>query len=102
MTALSFSMRYRNSYDTQGVHAFNDVQHKSLASGKFKFDKASKYFIDFGASSGRYFNWSYASISGLDSKQGASNAFVTYTHQRQVIVLNASRNFHSRIQTQAA
>jgi hypothetical protein len=87
--ALSFSMRYRNSYDTQGIHAFNNGQQKSLVSGKFKFDKDGKYFVGFRASSGRYFNWSYASFTGLDYKQGAAAAFNAYTPQRQDVVLNA-------------
>jgi hypothetical protein len=88
LDAMSFSMRYRNSYDTQGVHAFNNGQQKTLLAGKFKFDKDGKYFVGFRASSGRYFNWSYANFTGLDYRDGASNAFNAYTPQRQAIVLN--------------
>jgi hypothetical protein len=89
LDAMSFSLRYRNSFDTDGVHGFDDVQQKSIVSGKFKFDKDGKYFVGFRASSGRYFNWSYADISGLDYKQAASSAYAGYTPQRQALVLNA-------------
>ncbi len=66
---LSFGMRYRNSASTLGMRDFDSVQEKSLASGKFKFDKEGKYGVHFRASSGRYFNWSYATIGGVNFTQ---------------------------------
>lgn len=66
MDALSFTMRYRNTFDTNGVRLFDNIQQRSLVSGKFKFDKEGKYFVGFRASSGKYFNWSFSNFSGLD------------------------------------
>lgn len=66
LDALNFSIRYRNSFDTDGSHIFDDIQQRSLVSGKFKLDKQGKYFIGFRATSGRYFNWSYANFSGTN------------------------------------
>ncbi len=84
--ALSFSMRYRSSFDTDGVRVFDNIQQRSLVSGKLKLDRQGKYFIGFRATSGRYFNWSYASFSGLDYSQAVNRttAHVTPQHSYQV------------------
>jgi hypothetical protein len=87
--ALSFSIRYRNSFDTDGVHVFDDYQQRSLFSGKVKLDKQGKYFIGFRAESGRYFNWSYASFSGLNYGQAVNNAVAAMSPQRQAVLYAA-------------
>jgi hypothetical protein len=61
---LSASIRYRNVQDTIGVHTFDYGQHRELAQGRFKLDREGKYSINFRASSGRSFNWSYADAIG--------------------------------------
>jgi hypothetical protein len=89
LDALSFSLRCRNSDDTQGTHAFNDLQQRVWSAADSNFDKEGKYVVEFRAESGRYFNWSYANISGLSYKDSANAAFDAYTPQRQALVLNA-------------
>lgn len=64
VNALSFSMRYRNMFDENDYHLFQFGQQRSLASGRFKFDREGKYSVNFRASSGRYFNWGYADVAG--------------------------------------
>lgn len=74
---MSFSSRYRNSAATNGNHVFNGGQQRSLISGKFKFDREGKYFIGFRASSGRYFNWAYASMAGTHFGNGNAPLSIT-------------------------
>lgn len=89
LDAASFTLRYRNSFDTDGVHIFDDIQQKSLLSGKFKFDKKGHYFVGFRADSGRYFNWSFANISGRDYDQAATQATDRLDTQRLYALLTA-------------
>jgi hypothetical protein len=83
LDAASFSIRYRNSFDTDGQHIFDNAQQRSLLAGKLKLDRDGKYFIGFRAASGRYFNWSYANFSGLDYGSAANKAFLFETPQKQ-------------------
>ena len=87
--ALSFTMRYRNSFDTNGQKVFDNIQQRTLASGKLKLDKEGKYFIGFRAASGRYFNWSFADFSGLDYKQAANTDFAHLNVQKYYANLTA-------------
>jgi hypothetical protein len=89
LDAANFSVRYRNSFATDGVHVFDDWQQRSLLGGKFKLDKDGKYFIGFRASSGRYFNWSYANFSGLDYKQASTAAVTAMSPLQQASVYAA-------------
>ena len=90
LDAMNFSIRYRNSFDTDGVHIFDDAQQRSLLAGKFKLDKDGKYFIGFRASSGHYFNWSYANFAGTDYKDVVLNTAVTsMSLAREEVLLGA-------------
>ena len=64
INTMSFSLRYRNSADTDGWHLFEFGQQRSLLDGRFKLDKDGRYSINFHMSSGRYFNWAYADEIG--------------------------------------
>jgi hypothetical protein len=86
--SLSFSIRYRNSDSTSGSRNFDSGQEKMLAAGKFKLDKDGKYFIGFRASSGRYFNWSFSTFSGVNfddtvSKSSPASLFEVITLIRE-------------------
>jgi hypothetical protein len=89
LDAANFSVRYRNSFGTDGVHVFDDWQERSVLGGKFKFDKDGKYFVGFRASSGRYFNWSYANFSGLDYRQAATAAVAAMSPLQQATLYSA-------------
>ncbi len=64
LTTLSHSQRYRSSTNQGGWHQFEDGQQRSMIAGSIKLDAAAHYRIGFRASSGRYFNWSYADYAG--------------------------------------
>jgi hypothetical protein len=64
LDALSHSERYRDAFPTGGIHIWENAQQRSLIAGKFKFDPEGRYTIGFRASSGGYFNWSFASYTG--------------------------------------
>jgi hypothetical protein len=64
LTAFSHSERYRNAFATGGQHDFDNAQQRSLIAGAIKLDADGRYRIGFRASSGRYFNWAYASYTG--------------------------------------
>ena len=89
LDAASFSIRYRNSFDTNGTHIFDDFQQRSLLSGEFKLDRQGKYFIGFRAESGRYFNWSYASIAGSDYGQAIDTAIAHLSVPRELALFTA-------------
>ena len=89
LDAASFTIRYRNSFDTDGSHIFDNVQQRSLLAGKLKLDKEGKYFVGFRATSGRYFNWSFANISGLDYSSAVSTSFAHLSPQRQYAAISA-------------
>lgn len=82
LDAASFTIRYRNSFDTDGSRIFDDIQQRSLLAGKLKFDKDGKYFVGFRAESGRYFNWSFANFSGIGYGTAVTNAFYSQNPQR--------------------
>ena len=89
LDAASFSLRYRDSYDTTGYRIFQNYQQRSLLAGKFKFDKDGKYAIGFRAESGRYFNWGYANFAGGDYKTMTLNAVYHFPPQRGLAVYEA-------------
>ena len=89
LDAASFTLRYRNSFDTDGAKIFDDIQQKSLLAGKLKLDKQGKYFIGFRAESGRYFNWSFANISGTDYSSAVTQAVNYINPQRLALDLQA-------------
>ncbi len=96
MKNVSFSLRYRNVADTEGTHEYEQGSQRSILDGKFKFDAAEKYSINFHISSGHYFDWAYADFAGggLDKAisktevgmqpgdlQNLQSAFVLYPDQ---------------------
>jgi hypothetical protein len=89
VNALSFTMRYRNSFDTDGGKVFDNIQQRNLIAGKLKLDKEGKYFVGFRAESGRYFNWSYGNFSGLDYKTALYANFYNTSPQHIGVVLSA-------------
>lgn len=64
LTTLTHSERFRNQYGDDGYHYFENGQQRSIAAGKFKFDKNANYTIGFRASTGRTFNWAYGDYAG--------------------------------------
>jgi len=64
LDTLSYSIRYRSTKNWHGRDLFDFGQDRYIADGRFKFDEAGKYSINFHASSGRYFNWAYADLIG--------------------------------------
>lgn len=66
LTEMSESQRFRRSYDENDADLFANGQQRTALSGHLKLDKDGKYFIGFRATSGRYFNWSYADYIGHD------------------------------------
>lgn len=64
VTEMSGSLRYRSTANTNGVHMFENGQHREMLTGRVKLDADGKYSIHFHASSGRYFNWAYADVIG--------------------------------------
>ena len=64
LKALTYSLRYRNTVNVDGRRLFEFGQQRYVADGRFKFDAKGHYTIDFHASTGRYFNWSYADLIG--------------------------------------
>ena len=61
---LSNVERYRNSYNQGGFHSFEAGQERNLVEARIKLDPEAHYFIGVRASSGRYFNWSFAEFAG--------------------------------------
>lgn len=64
LETLSHSERYRDTIVTGGTHIWENAQERSLIIGKIKLDEEGRYTIGFRASSGRYFNWAFASYTG--------------------------------------
>ena len=91
VNALSFSMRYRNQFDEDSYHIFNFGQERTLADGRFKFDREGKYAIAFHASSGRYFNWAYADVAG-GSEADQNSGLIRHFTRAQLLTLAAYRN----------
>lgn len=75
LSNFSHSERYRNQYGDDGAHYFEDGQQQSLISGRIKLDADERYAIDFRASSGRTFNWSYADYAGRGFKASLNNPY---------------------------
>lgn len=71
---FDFSARYKNVVDSDGAHEFSNGQQRGVIDGKFKFDEQGKYGIDFHASSGKTFNWSYADFIGGGNQQAVAFA----------------------------
>jgi len=89
LTEMSESQRYRNSYDENGARLFADGQQRTVVSGHFKFDEQGRYFIGFRASSGRYFNWSYADYIGHDYLHYAGLSLNHFTPAEYTAFFNA-------------
>ena len=73
LETFSHSQRFRSAFQTGhqpgaiqqgGFRLFEDGQQRNLIAGGIKIDPKAKYTINFRASSGRYFNWSYADYAG--------------------------------------
>lgn len=71
LNTLTYSARYRSTFDNLGSRSFEQGQQRIIADGKFKFDEQGRYGLGFHASSGRYFNWAYAEFIG-----GGQHAFL--------------------------
>lgn len=74
VNALTYSNRYRSTFDSDGAHTFSQGQQRMIADGKFKFDEQGHYGLGFHMSSGRYFNWAYAEYMGGGMHQFVANA----------------------------
>ncbi len=79
LKTLNYSARYRATKNWHGRDLFDFAQHRYIADGRLKLDADAKYTIDFHASTGRYFNWSYADLIGGQYKDSvvAARAFKT-------------------------
>jgi hypothetical protein len=79
LKALDYSARYRATKNWHGRDLFDFGQEKYVADGLLKLDANAKYTIHFHASTGRYFNWSYADLIGGQYKDSvvAARAFKT-------------------------
>ncbi len=64
LSQLSFSGRYRETKDDDGVQLFNFAQERTMAEGNLKLDNKAKYQVHFRVSSGKFFNWSYVDLNG--------------------------------------
>ena len=51
MKTATFSLRYRNVADTDGLHEYEQGSQRTIADGKFKFDAEGKYSLAFHLSS---------------------------------------------------
>ena len=76
---LSMSLRWRSEQSHEGFHYFDNGQQRSLADGRFKFDKDGKYAVHFHLSSGHTFNWAYSDVIGRDYEDGVAHAFGYFT-----------------------
>lgn len=79
LTEMSESQRYRRSYDENDSDLFNNAQERTALSGHVKLDKKGDYFIGFRATSGRFFNWSYADYMGHDFLYFAGKSINNFT-----------------------
>ena len=79
LKTLSYSSRYRNTTNLHGRRLFQFGQERYVAEGRLKLDEKGRYSINFHASSGRYFNWSYADLIGGQYKDSvvAARAYKT-------------------------
>jgi hypothetical protein len=72
LNTMSYSARYRSTFDNLGSRSFEQGQQRIIADGKFKFDEQGRYGVGFHLSSGRYFNWAFADFIG-----GGQHEFIT-------------------------
>ncbi len=82
LQTLAHSQRYRNAYNQGGLHLYEEGQERSLAAGRFKFDRNADYTIGFRASTGHYINWSYSDYAGESHVERVANKQIlqaTYT-----------------------
>jgi hypothetical protein len=79
LKSLSYSGRYRSTTNWHGRHLFEFGQQRYVAAGRIKLDRPGRYSVNFHASSGRYFNWSYADLVGGQYKDSvvAARAYKT-------------------------
>jgi hypothetical protein len=56
----TISFRYRTFVDSFEIRPYNQLQHREIVNGRFKFDAAGRYSINAHLSSGYFFNWAYA------------------------------------------
>ncbi len=61
---MSSAMRYRDAFNQGSATTFQDGQQRMMIASTFKLDQDAKYTVHLRASSGGYFNWSYADVAG--------------------------------------
>jgi len=65
LSKVSSSFRYRQAFNEGSAKIFDDGQQQMVLINRFKLDRNERYTINLRASSGGYFNWSYADVAGM-------------------------------------